>query len=327
MTRTIRTRAPGRVNLIGDHTDYTGGLVFPMAIDRWTEVSGVVADRIRLTSYHDEQPVDLPLDPPPVSAGWGRFVAAVAAEVRPTFGIEGVVQTTIPVGAGLSSSAALELTLALALGFEGPPLALAQLGRRAEHRATGVPCGIMDQLCIAAAKDGHATIIDCHSFDVSHVPIPGDVEIVVSFVAHRELEASGYAHRVAECAAAELVVGPLRTAALADIAAIEDPKVRRRARHVITENQRVRDFAAALSLEDYKSAGELMVESHLSLRDDFETSTDAMDRTQGEILRQRGVLGARMTGGGFGGCIVSLCEPGAKLDGWRVRPVAGAART
>lgn len=98
-------------------------------------------------------------------------------------------------------------------------------------------------------------------------------------------------------------------------------------RHVITENQRVRDFAAALSSEDYKSAGELMVESHRSLRDDFETSTDAMDRAQEEILRRRGVLGARMTGGGFGGCVVSLCKPGAKLDGWRVRPVAGAVRT
>ena len=166
----IVARAPGRVNLIGDHTDYTGGLVFPMAIDRWTEIDGSPADRIRLVSDDEPEPVDIPADVVAadvehVEPRWGRFVAAVAAELRSGRGFDGHVSTTIPVGAGLSSSAALEVAVALALGFDGTPIELAQLARRAEHAATGVPTGIMDQLCIASAQHGHATLIDCRTLE------------------------------------------------------------------------------------------------------------------------------------------------------------------
>ena len=169
-------RAPGRVNLIGDHTDYTGGLVFPMAIDRWTEITYVEGgSRVELTSTGELDPTsfELPVagDPAAVAPGWGRYVAAVAAELRATTGIRGTVSTTIPVGAGLSSSAALEVAAAMALGHRGSPLDLARLGQRAEHRATGVPTGIMDQLCIASAVEGHALLIDCSTFDVT--PSPG----------------------------------------------------------------------------------------------------------------------------------------------------------
>ena len=326
----IVARAPGRVNLIGDHTDYTGGLVFPMAIDRWTEIDGTPADRIRLVSHDEPEPLDIPAilaaaDVQRVEPRWGRFVAAVAAELGVGQGFDGHVSTTIPVGAGLSSSAALEVAVALALGFDGTPLDLAQLARRAEHAATGVPTGIMDQLCIASARRGHATLIDCDTLEVRAVPVPDDVAIVVQFVAHRTLEGSEYADRVSECARAEAVVGPLRGATLDDVERIDDELGRHRARHVITENARVTAFADQLAHGDYAAAGDLMVASHRSLSDDFAVSTPTMDRAVRDMLDRPGVFGARMTGGGFGGCVVALCRPDALVPGHRVRPVDGAS--
>ena len=154
-------------------------------------------------------------DPVASRRGGGGTSPRVAAELGATTGIRGTVSTTIPVGAGLSSSAALEVAAAMALGHRGSPLDLARLGQRAEHRATGVPTGIMDQLCIASAVEGHALLIDCSTFDVTPSPVPDDVEIVVRFVAQRTLEGSEYGERVAECAAAEDVIGPLCVATLA----------------------------------------------------------------------------------------------------------------
>jgi galactokinase len=319
VTSTRQVHAPGRVNLIGDHTDYTGGLVFPMAIDRGTTIEFEPDDAtvtLRSDADHDPVGLDLPFsgDPATVTPRWGSYVAAMAAELGATSGIRGHITSTIPAGAGLSSSAALECAIGLALGFQGSPVELAQAAQRAEHAATGVPTGIMDQLCIASAVRGTATLIDCHTLAVSHVTVPDDVEIVVRLIAHRTLVGSAYADRVAECRLAESVLGPLRTstpdaveaAALGDVA-------RRRARHVVTENQRVLDFA-----------GVLMVESHRSLASDFDTSTPAMDRAVDDLVRSPGVFGARMTGGGFGGCVVALCRPGALDDGWVVSASAGA---
>ncbi len=322
-----RVSAPGRVNLIGEHTDYTGGLVMPMTIDRWTRITFREHDRILLTSADEAEPADVAIDctePSAVQPAWARFVAAVAAEMRPRTGIRGSVTTSIPIGAGLSSSAALEVAVALALGHDADPVPLAQLCRRAEHRATGVPSGIMDQLAIAAGRAGHALLIDCHDLTVAPVAIPEHAEIVVRFIVHRTLVGSPYAERVAQCAAAEQLIGPLRSATVTDTSSITDPTTRARARHVVSENQRVRDFAAAISGGDLAAAGALMIESHRSLRDDFATSSPAMDAAVDEAIRTPGVHGARMTGGGFGGCIVALCEPGAIPDGWVVTPVDGA---
>ncbi|MEY4230064.1 MAG: galactokinase, partial [Actinomycetota bacterium] len=315
-------RAPGRVNLIGDHTDYTGGLVFPMTIDRFTEIRfaetrSAGRRSVHLTSDDEPQPVEIPLDiadPTTVEPSWGRYVAGVVAEMadRPTnsgtagpHGITGHMHTTIPIGAGLSSSAALEVAAALALGFEGTPLELAQLCQRAENRASGVPSGIMDQLCIAAGVADHALLIDCGALTVTPTPLPPDVEVVVQFIAHRTLVGSAYADRVAECAAAVREIGPLRTATLDDAQSIADPIVRARALHVVSENRRVRDFAAALSADDRRDAGALMLASHASLRDHFDTSTPAMDTAVERIAATRGVHGARMSGGGFGGGVVA----------------------
>jgi len=326
---TIHVRAPGRVNLIGDHTDYTGGMVLPMAIDRWTDIHAVPADGISLRSDDEALPAELDLvidDPRSVEPQWAKYVAGVVAEMRTASGISGTVTTDIPIGAGLSSSAALELAVALALGFDGDTLELAQLCRRAEIRASGVPCGIMDQLVIAAGIAGHALLIDCGDLSIEPVVIPDDVEVVVEFVAHRTLAGSAYADRVAECAAAESIIGPLRTATLDDLTAIPNPVVRARAGHVIGENQRVREFAHALAAGDLQAAGDLMVASHNSLRHLYETSTPVMNAAVEALTERPGVYGARMTGGGFGGCVVALTRPGALGEGWRVRAVDGAHR-
>ncbi len=323
-----RAWAPGRVNLIGDHTDYTGGLVFPLAIDRWTTIDFRATEGINLSSDDESDGVAFDHRQPPAPrslANWGRYVAAVVAELRPDHGLRGRIRTNIPIGSGLSSSAALEVALTLALGAEADPVEVAQLCRRAEHAATGVPTGIMDQLCIAAATEGCATLIDCHSLDITQVPLPDDADIVVRFVAGRTLEGSEYDTRVAECARAEEAIGPLRLATPGDVAAIADPVIQARARHVVTENQRVRDFAAALAADDLVEAGRIMTEGHHSLRTDYETSIPVMDAAVEELVATPGVLGARMTGGGFGGCVVALCRPGTEVDGWRVAPVAGAS--
>jgi galactokinase len=325
-----RVHAPGRVNLIGDHTDYTGGLVFPMAIDRGVTIAYERGgSRIRLDSDAEAETVDLDLpitvDPTSVTPRWGTYVAAMARELAASDGVTGSVSSTIPSGAGLSSSAALECAVGLALGFDGSPTDLALTARRAEHAATGVPTGIMDQLCIASARSGHATLIDCSTLAVTHVAVPEDVEVVVEFVAHRTLVGSAYADRVAECARAEEVLGPLRLAELDAVAeAALDDVTRRRARHVVTENDRVRRFADAIAAGDHAEAGRLMTASHASLRDDFETSTPAMDAAVDRLVHSPGVFGARMTGGGFGGCVVALAEPGSLRSGWVVRPVDGA---
>ena len=324
----MRVIAPGRVNLIGEHTDYTGGLVFPMAIDRWTTIdyetagSGIVldsADADGTVSLTLGQPFDAAMTP-----SWGRYVGAVASLMDSPRGISGHVSTTIPVGAGLSSSAALEIAVALALDCELPATELAQMTQRAEHIATGVPTGIMDQLCITSARQGHGALIDCTTLEVRHIPIPSDVKIVVRFIAHRTLVGSAYADRVAQCKAAESIIGPLRNAAMSDIAKIDNKIIRARASHVVSENERVLDFSSALEEGDYHTAGFVMTDSHTSLANDFEVSNSQMDQAVRNMCATPGVFGARMTGGGFGGCIVALCEPDAVVDGWHVQPVGAA---
>lgn len=329
----IRAWAPGRVNLIGDHTDHTGGLVLPMAIDLGTMVSGTRGgDVVELRSPIEPEPAIVPLDvadPAAVSPGWARYVAGVVAELRPTVGFSGSVRTTVPVRAGLSSSAALEVAVALALGFDGPAIELARLGQRAEHRASGVPCGIMDQLASAGGVVGHALRIDCTSLEVQPVPLPDDLEVVVvDSGQRRELTTSAYAERAAACQAAQASIGPLREATLADLDCLTDEVVRRRARHVVTENARVDQLATALTTGDRSSVADAMAASHRSLREDFEVSTQVLDELVDRLTSLDGVIGARLTGAGFGGCTVGLVETGAllpdDLTSWRIVPSAGA---
>ncbi len=331
MSETLRVHSPGRVNLIGEHTDYTGGLVFPMAIDRGTTLTYTGYDgSIELTSDAAAGTLSVPVpfvgDAASIEPHWGSYIAAMSREIGATQGLRGHLVSDIPAGAGLSSSASLECAIGLALGFDGTPLELSQAAQRAEHQATGVPTGIMDQLSIASGVAGHATLIDCHSLEVTPHVVPDEIDVVVRFIAHRTLEGSEYADRVAECTRAEDEIGPLRLATLDDVARISDEVARRRARHVVNENQRVRDFATALAAGGYAEAGRIMTEGHASLRDDFDVSTAQMDAAVERINAMPGVFGTRMTGGGFGGCLVAICEPGALTEGWVVEASDGARR-
>jgi galactokinase len=329
----IRAWAPGRVNLIGDHTDHTGGLVLPMAIDLGTTVSGTRGGRVvELRSAVEPEPAIVPLDvtdPAAVSPGWARYVAGVVAELRPSVGLSGSVDTTLPVGAGLSSSAALEVAVALALGFHGSATDLARLCQRAEQRASGVPCGIMDQLTSTAGVEGHALRIDCTSLDVEPVPMPDDLEVVVVDSGQRRtLASSAYAERATACQQAQALIGPLRDATLDDVGRLADDVVLRRARHVVTENVRVDQLDAALAIGDRTLMADAMAASHRSLRDDFGVSTAVLDALVERVASIDGVIGARPTGAGFGGCVVALAERGTHLPddllAWRVVASAGA---
>ena len=325
----VRVLAPGRVNLIGDHTDYTGGYVLPMAVQLGTTVEAVHhGEAVHLTSDHDPRAAVVPLDvadPQSVDPPWARYVAGVVAEIRPSTALRGRVSTTLPIGAGLSSSAALEVAVAVALGHPGPPLELARACQRAEQRASGVPCGIMDQLTSAAGQAGHALLIDCSCDSIRPIRRPEGIEIVAVHSGQtRGLAGSAYAERRADCDEVARLIGPLRGATLSDLTAVSNPRLRRRARHVITENARVLAFAEAWEGGDMRAAGELMEASHESLRHDFEVSSPALDDLVDRLHRTPGVFGARLTGAGFGGCAVALAEPGALPVGWRLE-AAGPA--
>ena len=331
-------RAPGRVNLIGDHTDYTGGLVLPMAIDRHTTIVFERSDDVSATSSNFDGQVrfDLPVaDAAAVQPAWGRYIAGVAAAMNERHmtprGFTGAVATTVPIGGGLSSSAALEVAAALAFGIDADATTIAAVCRRAEHLATNVPCGIMDQLTSLSGVKDHALLIDCHSLDVRPIRIPDSLAVWVVEISSRTLDGSEYPARVAQCAVAEREIGPLRLADVQSANRIVDPVVRARARHVVTENERVRQFAAALMAGDFRAAGQLMIASHASLRDDFATSTTQMDAAVEHYSQVPGVYGVRMTGGGFGGCIVMLADDDAAIDaainGMRVHAADGASLT
>lgn len=336
----VRAHSPGRVNLIGDHTDYNDGVALPMAVDLGTTVTFLPHDgeRIVLRSSHDPKPADVdahvPLDTGvlgSIEPRWARYVAAISSAVRPPSGGTGTVLTTLPVGAGLASSAALEVALALALGCGADPLSLARTCQYAEQAATGVPTGIMDQLVVSAATEGRALLIDFADLAMQPVEIPGGAEIVVVHSGEtRSLDRSAYAQRRAECEVAARGLGPLGRVDPQVAAAIPDPLLRRRARHVASECERVRSFTAALRCGDLSEAGSIMSASHASLALDFEVSTPGLDSLVEMLVRRPGVFGARLTGAGFGGCVVALTEPGAldvdafRTPAWRVRAARGA---
>jgi len=326
--------APGRVNLIGDHVDYVGGLVLPMAVDLGTTIRVMRPDGdtgvVILDSSSEPEPalIGLPVDlVADRSPAWSRYAAAVLSEMGATTGFRGEISTTLPVAAGLSSSASLETAIALAAGFDGSPIELARLCQRAEHLASGVPCGIMDQLAIVAGVAGSALMIDCRDETVEAVRLPDGVAVhAIHCGVSRRLAGSEYADRRASCEAAERTIGPLRDATIDRLAELDGVE-RRRARHVITEIDRVRQAVSASRAGNAERFGVLMNESHTSLRDDFEVSIPELDHLVERLRSTPGVLGARLTGAGFGGCAVALVDADidpAAIGGWRLRPSAGA---
>ena len=326
MTRTFR--APGRVNLIGEHTDYSDGLVLPAAIDRYVTISGEPADDVVvLTSDQFEGTAQVAADGSGSGAtGWARYVAAVVAELaalgRPPVGFRGAITSDLPTGAGLSSSAALEVAVATTLSavadFAPEPLALALACQRAEHRAVGVPSGIMDQAASLLGQADHAIFLDCGTLEHSAVPLPPDLTLVViDSGVRRTLEGSGYARRREELQEGLAVLAGGRPAdytsveveALMAAWMIEDVPARR-LRHVVSENERVREVVAALNDPDGSERevlARVFAEGHASLRDDFEVSTPELDLLV-ELALEAGAVAARMTGGGFGGAIVALVD-------------------
>lgn len=329
----VVARAPGRVNLIGEHTDYNDGFVLPMAIDRaaWLALAprSDRLVRVHALDFDDEQAFDLDALGEPGARdrgphGWIEYIKGIAwalGEAGYTLrGWDGVIAADVPVGAGLSSSAAIELATARAWvslsGGDIPwdPVAMARLAQRAERQWVGVQCGIMDQMISAAGRAGHALRIDCRSLATELLPIPGGVAVVVLDTGkRRELFASAYNERRAQCesAARRLGVPALRDATpelLAARAAALSRVEQRRARHVVFENQRVLDAAAAMRADDPVRLGQLMDQSHASLRDDFEVSCPELDIMVELGRSHAGCLGARLTGAGFGGCAVALVE-------------------
>jgi galactokinase len=279
-----------------------------------------------------ELPVDLASDGATIGAlepSWARLIGAMLALARPGTGGTLTLDSTLPLGAGLSSSAALCVALAEVFGVNGGPADIARLCQTAEHRI-GVPVGAMDPLVCSGGRRGHAMLIDFADLSTELVPVPDDADIVVvdSGLA-RTLDGSAYGTRVAECEAAAAVIGPLGRADLADLVALRDPLLRRRARHVISECLRVRECARSLAEGDLEAAGALMDQSHHSLAGDFEVSTPGLDQLAAHLRSLPGVYGARLTGAGFGGCVVALSRPGAvDLDAlptrsWRVKPSDG----
>ncbi|MGY2074437.1 galactokinase [Blastococcus sp. SYSU DS0828] len=324
-------RSPGRVNLIGEHTDYNDGFVLPAALDRGTVVAArrrsdgrLRTTAVRMGGNDDRAVADLR---PQEGAGWSRYVAGAAAvlqdEGHQLTGADLVIDSDLPIGAGLSSSASLELGVMVALlaltGDALPPETLARLGQRVENEVIGVRTGIMDQLAIAGGVAGHAVLVDCRSLATEAVPVPsGTAILVLDSAVPRTLAGSAYNDRRAECesaVAALSTVDPglraLRDVSpdlLAEHARLLDGVQLRRARHVVGENARVLAAADALRRGDARAFGELMDRSHASLRDDYEVSVPELDALVGIARGTAGVLGARLTGAGFGGCAVALVE-------------------
>ena len=325
--------APGRINLIGEHTDYNDGFVLPMAIDRAVCIAlrPRPGRQVRLHSLDFGQTLVFSLDAlRNENGGWAEYVKGVAwalGEAGLKLGAwEGVLGGDVPIGAGLSSSAATELAVARAFAVASDlawdPVAMAKLCQRAENRWVGLNCGIMDQLISAAGEAGHALLIDCRSLAITSVPVPPQVRfLVLDSAAPRTLAGSAYNVRRAECEAAVSKlqaaypgISALRDVTPAMLAAGADrlaPNELQRARHIVSENARVLASVQALNEGDMRRLGETMVDSHASLRDDYEVSSRELDTLVDLALATPGVLGGRLTGAGFGGCAIALVLPEA----------------
>ena len=317
-------RAPGRVNLIGEHTDYNDGFTLPMALPFDTAIAmsdcgDATAGTVTVASAGFGEVVIDPAADPRSVVTWAWHLAGVVGLLAgcgvPAGGWRATIDTDIPIGASLSSSAALEVAAISGLlaraGLQWPPIAIARLGQRVENEVVGLPSGIMDQFISAGAVAGHASLMDCRTLTLAPKPLPDGVVVAVMDTGTRRVLAEAtYGDRRTACerAAAELGVVALRDATLDDVATIADPIDRRRAHHVVTENRRTLDAVEAMRRGDPAELGRLMNESHASLRDDYEVSGPGLDAIVEVARTAPACLGARMTGGGFAGCAVGLVQ-------------------
>jgi galactokinase len=334
-------KAPGRVNLIGEHTDYNDGFVMPAAIDFATLIAAAARpDRhlvVRSEAYADQIEVDLDHLPSLPQKHWSDYVLGVAHLLERSglelAGANLLVRSDLPIGGGLSSSAAIEIATALALlgvsELQVDRLAMARIGQRAEAEAAGARVGIMDQFVSCFGMRGHALALDCRSLAFEAVPIPADVALVMcNTMVRHALSGGEYNRRRADCEegvrALQAVlpgITALRDVTMQDLEdnrELVEERVYRRCRHVITENVRVGKAAEALQRGDLSSFGQLMAKSHHSLRDDYEVSCSELDIMVERAQQIDGCLGSRMTGGGFGGCTVNIVAADA-VDSFRDR--------
>jgi galactokinase len=324
----ILVQAPGRVNLLGGHTDYNDGFVLPAAIDRaaWVAARPVAEPRARVRALDLGEESDFSLNPVPAQKGtWSDFPRGVAWALRQaglvTTGLEAVLTSDVPVGAGLSSSAAVQIAFAWAWraagGLGTDRTEIAQICQRAENEYVGLRCGIMDQMASAHGRAGHALLLDCRTLHVRPVPLPEGVSIVVGDTnVRRELASSAYNERRAACEEAVRILAHYKPGvrALRDVSPEELNKlahhlpetIRKRARHVVTDNARVIEAVGALHQGDLGTVGDAMRRCHESLRDDCEVSSPELDVLAEAAWRVPGCYGARLTGAGFGGCVVAL---------------------
>jgi galactokinase len=328
-------RAPGRVNLIGEHTDYNSGFVLPVAIQMATRVAVERHEdsrgdrRVVVRSANFDGVVEFDLDDLEASPKkhWSDYVRGVAIVIeRMGHRLRGAtlaISSDIPIGSGLSSSAAIEVATAMALLANSdvtiPPREIALLCQRAENEFVGARCGIMDQFTSVHGRAGHALLLDCRSLEASYFPIADRVKlVVVNTMVRHELASNEYNLRRRQCEVGVESLGRMIPGmqSLRDLTAAEldryrhalDPVIARRCRHVVTENQRVLDACDALRAGDMTRFGELMIESHNSLRDDYDVSCSELDTAVALATKLEGVYGARMTGGGFGGCAINLVD-------------------
>jgi galactokinase len=320
--------APGRMNIVGEHTDYNQGFALPAAIDRHVGVGVRLRDdgkvAIRSDRYPDPVAVDRLPDRRPGT--WADYALGVAGQLAARGliqgGFEAAIVSEIPVGSGLSSSGALEVAVAVALlhasGVDLSPLEVAQLCQRAESEFVGARTGIMDQFTALSARAGCALLLDCRSLSASQVSLLGPqfTWLLADTRVHHQLASSSYNERRAQCEAAARALGAasLRDVTQPDLDRLEDPILLRRARHVVSEDARVLDAAEALRKRDAHRLGAILFASHSSLRDDFEVSCAELDRLVDVAASKPSVLGARMMGGGFGGCVVVLLESDRVTD-------------
>lgn len=327
----ILVRAPGRVNLIGEHTDYNDGFVLPMAIDRavWIALRPRSDRQVNLHSLDFNASVSFSCDEPGrAEHAWHDYIRgtswALAQQGFPLQGWEGVMGSDVPIGAGLSSSAATEMVItrafAAATGWDWQPARMAQVGNFAEKQWVGIQSGIMDQMVSAGAKKGHALWLDCRSLAVEHIPLPADLRVaVLDTSTRRGLVGSAYDERVQQCCNAARLLGAtsLREVDEATFTRRQgelDELTRKRARHVISENARVLEAVQALRTDRLQEFGLILNASHASLRDDYQVSSPALDQIVESARQAPGCLGARMTGAGFGGCAVAALRADAVED-------------
>lgn len=309
-------QAPGRVNLIGDHTDYASGFAMPIAINLQLQIKATPTSGTKITAFSHQlnELIEVDINDRRIEhssqSQLERFIKAAVTVIKDVNASKLEITSDLPISSGLSSSAAFSVALLMSLGFKyNSKLELAKAAQKTEHLATGVPCGLLDQIAITMAEAGKALLINFSELSISSIPIPNEaVFLVIHSGIYRTLENQAYADRVKQADALAKLLGPLNEVGLEDLKSIKDPLLKRRAVHIITENERVKQASEALKQNDLSCFGQLLYQSHESLSKNYDVSTKEIDQIINYLKSIKEVIGARLTGAGFGGCIIAVLK-------------------